>query len=147
MLSTITLIGRPTRDPELMQTKVGTRYTKLDIAVNKGYDTNEHVNFYSCWFKEEAADRILKAGVKKGSLIYLTGDLDVKTYTKTNGTQGQSLNVNVSDWGYVSSGKAKTDANAPTQPQPNAAQYNPHASTPAPNAPQFETIEDDDLPF
>ena len=150
MLSTITLIGRPTKDPELMTSKAGVPYVCLDIAVNKGFGDKEHPNYYKAYLKDEAANRVIKAGVKKGSALFITGDLDIRTYTKKDGTIGTSCDVNVMDWGYVSTGKAKTDTPAQqnggsagqTEPQPT---YNPY---PGNVQPQFEEIgDDDDLPF
>ncbi len=149
MLSTITLIGRPTKDPELMTSKVGVPYVCLDIAVNKGFGDKEHANYYKAYLKDEAANRVIKAGVKKGSAIFVTDDLDIRTFTKKDGSTGTSCDINVMDWGYVSTGKAKTDTsaqNSGTAPQNAPEQaYNPYQG----NAqPQFEEIGDDDeLPF
>ena len=148
MLSTITLIGRPTKDPELMTSKAGVPYVCLDIAVNKGFGDKEHPNYYKAYLKDEAANRVIKAGVKKGSALFITGDLDIRTYTKKDGTIGTSCDVNVMDWGYVSTGKAKTDT--PSQNDQSAQNADP---TPAYNPyqgeqPQFEELGDDDeLPF
>lgn len=78
MLSQITIICRPTKDPELQTDKNGTLYTRVDAAVNKGYGEKEHTNYYTGWIKGDEAQKFLRAGVKKGSLIYLAGDLDAK---------------------------------------------------------------------
>ncbi len=47
MLSQITIICRPTKDPELQTDKYGTLYTRVDAAVNKGYGEKEHTNYYT----------------------------------------------------------------------------------------------------
>lgn len=105
------------------------------------------------------AQRIINVGVRKGSLIYITRDLDIRPYTKKDGTTGTSNDINVFDWGYVQTSKSKSDdttqtqngtASAATQnisPQILSAQtgtYNPYKGA----QPQFEEISnDDDLPF
>lgn len=156
-MTTITIICRPTRDPELKTTTSGVIFTSLDVAVNKGYGEKEHPNYFRAFCKNETAQRIINAGVKKGSLIYITGDLDIRTYTKKDGTTGTSNDINVFDWGYVQTGKPKSDDNAQTQngvsaaaqniPQMSPTQtgsYNPYSGA----QPQFEEISaDDDLPF
>lgn len=149
MLSTITIECRLTRDTELRTTASGVLFTRLDVAVNKGYGEKEHPNYYQCFLRGDAAERICKAGVKKGSHLLISGDLDIGTYTRKDGTVGISNNIDVHTWTYVSSGKPKTDENgaaASTAPATQPVQgYNPYANVPAP---QFEEIGDDEeLPF
>ena len=150
MLSTITLIGRPTKDPESRTAKTGVPYVCLDIAVNKGFGDKEHANYYRAYLKDEAANRVIKAGVKKGSAIFITGDLDIRTFQKKDGTTGTSCDINVMDWGYVSTGKAKTDTpaqNGAAAPQTASQPAGAPAQTAA-VTPQFEELgDDDDLPF
>lgn len=152
MLSTITLMCRPTKDPEMMTSKSGTNFVRLDLATNKGYGDKEHPNYYQGYLKNDAAERLMKAGVKKGSLLIVTGDLDISTYKKADGSTGVSNNINVFDWGYASSGKPKSDENGTTQTAGSAqTNYTPSAyqTLAAPTGtPQFEEIgPDDDLPF
>lgn len=149
MLSTITIECRLTKDTELRTTASGMLFTRLDVAVNKGYGEKEHPNYFQCFLRGDAAERICKAGVKKGSHLLISGDLDIGTFKRKDGTTGISNNIDVHSWTYVSSGKLKTDENGATATTAQAAQtaeaYNPYGNTPAP---QFEEIGDDDeLPF
>ncbi len=151
MLSEIILIGRPTTDPEVQMSRSGKNFVRLDMAVNKSFGDKAHVNYYRAWFQGEHIEQITKAGVKKGSLIYITGDLDVKSFTRKDGSQGQSLDINVSGWGFASTKsqtatEGKPAANGAQPTAPANGEYNPY--TPAQNAPQFEELgADDDLPF
>ena len=81
-MTSITIICRPTKDPELRTSPSGVTYTTLDVAVTKGYGDKEHPNYFRAFCKNEMAQRVINAGVKKGSLIYITGDLDIRPYTK-----------------------------------------------------------------
>ena len=155
MLSQITIICRPTKDPELQTDKNGTLYTRVDAAVNKGYGEKEHVNYYTGWIKGDEAQRFLRAGVKKGSLIYLAGDLDAKAWLSRDGKPGISLNIDVKDWGYASPGKAKDETAQSAGQQPAQQPVQTYAQpaytsmgTPPEMQAQFEELGDDDeLPF
>jgi len=158
-MSSITIICRPTRDPELKSSPSGVIFTTLDVAVTKGFGDKEHPNYFRAYCKNDMAQRVINAGVKKGSLIYITGDLDIRPFTRKDGSTGTANEITVFDWGYVNTGKPKSDDNSQTQngtpaaaqniptqtPPAQAPQYNPYANVPQP---QFEEIgDDDDLPF
>ena len=158
-MSSITIICRPTRDPELKSSPSGVIFTTLDVAVTKGFGDKEHPNYFRAYCKNDMAQRVINAGVKKGSLIYITGDLDIRPFTRKDGSTGTANEIIVFDWGYVNTGKPKSDDNSQTQngtpaaaqnvpsqnPPAQAPQYNPYANVPQP---QFEEIGDDDeLPF
>ena len=74
---TITTIGRVTADLELKTSQNGknTKYIQFGFAVNKGYGDDTHANFYSCVLYGEAAQRMMDAKVKKGSLIQIVGHI------------------------------------------------------------------------
>ena len=158
-MSSLTIICRPTRDPELKSSPSGVIFTTLDVAVTKGFGDKEHPNYFRAYCKNDMAQRVINAGVKKGSLIYITGDLDIRPFTRKDGSTGTANEITVFDWGYVNTGKPKSEdgtqaqngtpaaaQNIPTQTPPaQAPQYNPYANVPQP---QFEEIGDDDeLPF
>ena len=158
-MSSLTIICRPTRDPELRSSPSGVIFTTLDVAVTKGFGDKEHPNYFRAYCKNDMAQRVINAGVKKGSLIYITGDLDIRPFTRKDGSTGTANEITVFDWGYVNTGKPKSEdgtqtqngtpaaaQNIPTQTPPaQGPQYNPYANVPQP---QFEEIGDDDeLPF
>ncbi len=69
MSAILTILGRATRDPEMQQGKnSGTEYVSLDIAVSqRGQDGKEETIYYQCYFNKFLAERLAKAGVKKGT--------------------------------------------------------------------------------
>ena len=89
-LVTITTTGRATADVELKTSTNGknTKYVQFGLAVNKGYGEHERPNFFSCVLYGEAAQRLTDAGVKKGSLITITGDLELETFKRNDGVRG-----------------------------------------------------------
>lgn len=84
------------------------------LAVNKGYGEHERPNFFSCVLYGEAAQRLTDAGVKKGSLITITGDLELETFKRNDGSEGWRAKVTLYDWRYAHTSKPKnTPQNTP----------------------------------
>lgn len=111
MFTPISLNGRVTADLELQTSQNGTQYVQFHVAVNKGFGEHQHPNFYQCILFGKAAERIMHAGVKKGSGLFVTGDLDLVEYPrKADGTKGMIPKITVYDWNYLPSGKAKDDS-------------------------------------
>ena len=115
MFTPITLTGRVTADLELQTSQNNTEYVQFNVAVNKGYGEQEHANFYQCVLFGKAAERLSKAGVKKGSLLFITGDLDLVEYTRrSDGSKGMLPKITVYEWNYVPTGKRAEGGNANT---------------------------------
>lgn len=125
MFTQITLTGRVTADLELQTSQNNTEYVQFNVAVNKGYGEQEHPNFYQCVLFGKAAERISKAGVKKGSLLFITGDLDLVEFTrKSDNSKGMIPKITVYEWNYIPTGKRTEDGNANTgsdAPAPSGA--------------------------
>lgn len=114
MFTPITLTGRVTADLEIQTSSNGTEYIQFNVAVNKGFGEQEHANFFQCVLFGKAAERIINAGVRKGSLLFITGDLDLVEYTrKADNSKGTIAKITVHDWSYVPSGKRTEDAGTP----------------------------------
>lgn len=115
MFTQISLMGRVTADLEIQTSTNGTDYIQFNVAVNKGFGEQEHPNFYQCVLFGKATERISKAGVKKGSLLFITGDLDLVEFTrKADSSKGMIPKVTVYDWNYVPAGKRAESSNANT---------------------------------
>ena len=111
MFTPISLNGRVTADLELQTSQNGTQYVQFHVAVNKGFGDPQHTNYYQCILFGRTAERIMHAGVKKGSALFVTGDLDLVEYTRKNdGTKGMIPKITVYDWNYLPSGKSKGDS-------------------------------------
>lgn len=111
MFTPISLNGRVTADLELQTSQNGTQYVQFHVAINKGFGDHQHTNYYQCILFGRTAERIMHAGVKKGSALFVTGDLDLVEYTRKNdGTKGMIPKITVYDWNYLPSGKTKGDS-------------------------------------
>ena len=111
-MSTITIfMGRPTTDPVIQQGKNnGSEYASLDLGVTQRGQNNENETvFYNCYFGGFLAQRLINAGVKKGSCLQITGTMDVHSFMYSKGQKagqpGVSVNIRVLDWQFAISNK------------------------------------------
>lgn len=82
MFTQISTLARVTADFDLQTSQNKTQYVQFNVAVNKGFGEQEHANFFQCVLFGKVAERIINAGVRKGSLLFITGDLDLVEYTR-----------------------------------------------------------------
>ena len=139
MSAIIHLMGRVTRDPVMQQGKNnGTEYISLDLATsqrsqnaqNNPENPYESV-FYQCYLNKHLAERLSKAGVKKGTCLYIYGDLELHPFVYSQGQRagqaGSGARINVRDWQFCLSNKSEGDAGGN---QAGAPPYNGGAATP-----------------
>ena len=89
MYAQISLVGRVTHDVELRaRATTGEPYMQLGLAVNEGYKDHIHTSYYQCWLEFEEATRASKAGVRKGSLLFVNGQLSVVDVPRKDGSTG-----------------------------------------------------------
>jgi single-strand DNA-binding protein len=130
------MAGRLTGDPESKTTQSGNTMANFSIADNHGKDAQgqDKVTFFRCSAFGKQAEMIL-ASCKKGHRLNVVGRLETHQYTNNSGQQVTSLDVTVSEFGFIE----------PRQEQPMAApqaqpQYQPPGPAPAPAAvPQYTT--------
>ena len=126
MSAFIILPGRPTSDPQIMQSKNGnTTYTTLDIACSqRGQDGKNESVFYSCFFNSFLADRLIKAGVKKATGLIIYGELELHPFIHQKGqNQGKpnaGPSITVKDWQFAPSTRSDDTENPAGNPQGNA---------------------------
>jgi len=129
-MTTITTIGRITKDLELKTSEKGCTYVNFSLAVNDGY--NQKAMYYECTVFGVDAERLVKAKAKKGSLLQVTGKFGTSEFTRNNGEPGYSLKITVLAWSYIPGANGQKDANggngaengsAQVQDQPPEEQY------------------------
>ena len=144
-MMTLTCVGRPTKDLELKKGPTGADYVNFSIAVNGGYGDNAKPTYFDCTAFDFEARRLIKAKVRKGSLLQVCGDFSTAEYDRKEGKgKGLSLRLNIHTWAYIpgaSNNKEVTGENgsgdaAPNQDAPPQSDFVPVGS-----------IDDDDLPF
>ena len=122
MSAIIHVMGRVTKDPAMQQGKNnGSEYISLDLASSqRSQNTQNGQNgyesmFYQCYFNKFLAERLIKAGVKSGTCIYVYGDLDIHPFLYQQGQKagqpGVGAKINVKDWQFCLSNKPENENN------------------------------------
>ncbi len=119
MYANVNMQGRVINDPEIKVGKNGKNYVTFRLVVNQQYGEQETSSFFNCTGSEAIASRIAKAGVNKGSMIHVTGNLTIREFTDREGCKRQSADVGILDWDYTGS-KPKSGETAQTAPAADA---------------------------
>lgn len=134
----VTTIGRLTSDVELKSGN-NTNFVGFNLAVNIGYGDKATTEYLQCILFDAAAERFVKAGTKKGSLVWVTGKLSLRTFKRKDNTQDKCMNVQVFDWAYVPSVGNKEKAEGDAKENKADKEFTHFDET--------SVGEDEDLPF
>lgn len=109
-MAQVYVIGWVTADLEL-KTSVNDRpYVRFDIAENIGGKDRVRTQYLQICAMGGDAERIVHARVKKGSLIWVSGSLELEVFTKKDGiTTDKRLKVLLDNWGFVPVGASRVD--------------------------------------
>ena len=96
MLNHIVIMGRLTREPELRYTQNGTAVASFSLAVDHDFankDTGERgVDFIDCVAWRGTAE-FLQKYFRKGSMAVVSGRLQIRNWTDTDGAKRRSAEV------------------------------------------------------
>ncbi len=109
------VFGRVTADLTLKTGQSGSTYLSFHLAENIGYGDRQRTQYYQVWAWDTDASRLVRAGVKKGSFLWIAGSLELADCTERNGeAKTKQLKVSLDNWGFVPVGKAKHNNDAHT---------------------------------
>lgn len=109
-MAQVYVIGRITNELELKHGQNENSYVRFSFAENIGSNDRARTQYYQVWAWGEDAERLMKAGVKKGSLIFIAGAIELEIYTKQDGfTIDKRLKVSLNDWGFVPFGNGRAN--------------------------------------
>jgi single-strand DNA-binding protein len=84
-LNRVELIGNVARDPESRNTSSGTKVVSFSLATNErwksGGETKERAEFHRIVVFNEHVAKVVEQYVRKGSLIYVSGQLQTRKWT------------------------------------------------------------------
>ncbi|KXK27441.1 MAG: Single-stranded DNA-binding protein [candidate division WS6 bacterium OLB20] len=99
-LQQLYLLGRSTRDAEVLESKEGKQYAKFSLAINeyygKGDDRQEKTQYYNVLVFNKSSERATQ--IKKGDLVLVDGRPDVDAYISKDGEAKASLVVFADRW-------------------------------------------------
>lgn len=108
MLNNVVLVGRITRDPELLKTKGNVEYSRFTLAVGHG----ENVDFIDCIAWRDNAKNLVKY-ISKGNVLGVVGQINTHKNEK-DGKTYYNTNVNVLSLTFFP--KAQNEAVDPQEP-------------------------------
>jgi len=158
MLNTAIIMGRLTADPELKSTGSGISVCSFTVAVDrrfKGQNEERQTDFIRCVVWRQSAD-FLARYFKKGSMVAVTGSIQVRNYEDKNGNKREAVELVADQISFT--GERPQGGNAgggyrDSVPLPEPPPENRQNNQPAPaystaSAADFDEIAgDDDLPF
>ena len=92
MVNKVILIGNLGADPELRYTQTQKPVAKISVATTKKYNGNETTQWHTVILWEKLAE-LANSYLKKGSKVYVEGELTYRTYDKQDGSKGYSTEI------------------------------------------------------
>lgn len=134
MINCAVLMGRMVNDPELKTTPSGTSVTSFRIAVDRN-TKDKTADFIDIVAWRQTAEFVTRY-FKKGSMIAVQGSIQTRNYEDKNGNKRTAFEVVASNVSFC--GNKETNKAVDFEPVGNIDTATPQ---------DFETIDDDDLPF
>ena len=105
-MAQIHVIGRITADLELKYGQSKNPYVRFDLAENIGRGDRARVQYYQVWAWSENAVRLIHSSAKKGSLVRISGTLELEVYAKQDGfTTDKRMKISLSSFDLLSVSK------------------------------------------
>ena len=115
-MAQIHVIGRITADLELKYSQSKNPYVRFNLAENIGCKERARVQYYQVWAWNEDAVRLIDSKVRKGSLVRISGTLELEVYTKQDGTTtDKRMKASLQSWDFISTGSRGRREAAPQQ--------------------------------
>lgn len=98
-------IGRLTKHPEVGETASGVNFAKFSIAVDRKFknaDGEKETDFFNCIAWRKLAE-IIGDYAKKGSQVYVSGELQNHSYEGSDGVNRTAMQVVVNDFQLLGS--------------------------------------------
>jgi single-strand DNA-binding protein len=123
-----------TRDAEVRMTPNQQEVLTVSVANNQGFGDKQTTMFIRVNLWRKNAQNLAQY-IKKGSQVFISGQLSMRDYQATDGTTKTSLELNANILDLV----GKRDSNAqPSQPAPQHGQ---------PERSNFDDFDEDKIPF
>lgn len=105
-MSQLFAMGRITTDLELKTSTRHNSYVHFSLMERINFGENARNQFIQVWAWGNLAQQLMQLGVKAGSLVWVSGSLELEDYVKKDGkTRDKQLKLKLRDWGFVSRDK------------------------------------------
>ena len=140
----VILLGHVGRDPEVRHAQNNQKIVHLSLATSERWkdrmsgETKERTEWHRVVIFNEKIGEIVERYARKGSLVYLEGEIRARTWSDQHGHERQTTEVVVPRYG----GAIRLLGDRRTEPS-TATQH----PTRAPTAANTRELLDDDIPF
>ena len=133
--------GNLGRDCDTRYTQSGDAVVSFSVGVKAGFGDKATTTWANCSMFGKRGEAV-SAYLKKGTLVGIVGEVNLREYQDKEGQKRYSLDVRVNDLTLLGGKSDRSESNAPSQPADKPPQRN------AQGAPRT-SIEnmDDDIPF
>ena len=101
-MSQLYCTGRVVSELELKTSQKSEPYVCFPIAERVGYGRIAHTQYISVWAWGAIARQLVSDGVGKGSVLWVSGSLELEEYVKKDGvTRDKRLKLKLKDWGFT----------------------------------------------
>jgi len=138
-LNKVMLIGRLTRDPEARTTTTGKKVTTISLAMtmSKNAETGEQRTEYIDVVAWEGLADIIEKYVTKGTLVYIEGSIQTRSWEGTDAKKNYKTEVLARDMKILTpKGSSTGEYNSAGHSNPTAAQSSSPANTASKAAPK-----------
>lgn len=145
-MNTIVLLGRTTSAIELKQTQAGKSVATFSLAVKRPF-TKDTTDFYNIIVWDKLAETMSKY-VGKGNQICIRGYLQTRSWEDQQGNKRHTTEVVAQDFDFCEAKRESEGNSTPTYSNGSQSKFEPSPYIPqAYTQPNFDNVEDDDLPF
>lgn len=105
-MSQLYCTGRVMSELELKTSAKNVPYVCFPVAERVGYGSSAHTQYISVWAWGAMARQLVDESVGKGSVLWVSGSLELEEYTKKDGvTHDKRLKLKLKDWRFTPAGQ------------------------------------------
>ena len=151
-INKVILIGRIGKDPEVRRMNSGDSVVSFSLATtdswkDKSGERQERVTWHNIVIFNEHICKVAEAYCKKGSKVYIEGQLQTRKYTDKDGNERQTTEIVLQRFrGELTLLDSKPSDGERQEREPAGRTYASRRNEGSGNAPMRDQI-DDDLPF
>lgn len=149
----VILLGRLGKDPEVRQTQSGARIVSFSVATSERWtdkgsgEKKERTEWHQVVIFNEGLGKIAEQFLKKGSEVYLEGQMSTRKWQDQSGQDRYTTEVVLRQFrGELS----LIGGQGSSRPAPDEGDYGttrPSSQQPAPSSKSYAADLDDDIPF
>ena len=133
--------GNLGRDCDTRHTAAGDAVVSFSVGVKAGFGDKATTTWANCAMFGKRGEAVAQY-LKKGTLVGIVGEVNLREYQDKEGQKRYSLDVRVNDLTLLGGKSDRSESNAPSQPADKPQQRN------AQGAPKASISDmDDDIPF